>query len=183
MKWWISNFTGTVRLSLFQYRVFQAKPYHWSTYNIITTMAQTFWQTFETLVRAGDVKAFTCVTHAYKFFQSAHALHIACSHWVMGNICINTRIQRHLLLSPSAQTRLVLWSLLLSGHTGLCGDGVLQNCCFCCISHFNSAETQIKLLGKLLFSSVCSNLKTYDSINNVQTRLQTLFCLCCTVRQ
>jgi len=56
----------------------KAKPYHWPMYNIITIMAQTFWQTSEALVWAGSVPAFTCVAHAYKFFQYACALNNAC---------------------------------------------------------------------------------------------------------
>lgn len=120
----------------------KAKPYHWPMYNIITIMARTFWQTSEALVWAGNVPAFTCVAHAYKFFQYACALNNACPQCVTEYVCINTWIEQHLLLSPCVHTRLVLWLVLLTEHNGLCGEGVLHNCCSGRISHFINAETQ-----------------------------------------
>lgn len=101
------------------------------------------------------------------FFQYACALYNACPQWVTEYVCINTWTERHLLLSPCVLTWPVLWSVLLTGHTGLCGDGVLQNCCSCSISHFVNAETQIKSVGtffpvyrinwKHMINKQCSN--------------------------
>ena len=137
MKQWISHFSGTIWLLLLQYSVLKAKPYHWPVYNIITIMAPTFWHTSEALVRAGNVTAYTCVAHAYKFFSICMCT-LQCMPTVSNRICVYKYLNRatlavvtlctdmaSALVGITDRTYWTLWrwcpaKLLLLQHITLC---------------------------------------------------------------
>jgi hypothetical protein len=137
MKQWISHFSGTIRLLLLQYSVLKAKPYNWPVYNIITITAQTLWHTSEALVRAGNVTAYTCVAHAYKFFSICMCT-LQCMPTVSNRICVYKYLNRatlpvvtlctdtaSTLVCVTDRTYRTLWrwcpaKLLLLQHITLC---------------------------------------------------------------